>query len=111
MEKESWSRSVTPEELEAAKRTGRTLLYLRVTLLPECTQKLERFRLIDMKLNAYEQVLDRMPNLSDPAGHLESIESVTWLIAVAGEAQHLRRWVELMLDVDQVEVTEVAMER
>ncbi|CAM4300836.1 hypothetical protein U9M73_20495 [Paenibacillus phoenicis] len=110
MEKRSWSRPVTPEELEEANRIGRTLLYLRVTLIPDCTQKLERFRLIDMKLSAYEQVLDRTPNLSDPAEPLESIESVTWLIAFAGEAKHLQRWVELMLDVDQVEVTEVAMD-
>lgn len=110
MDKASCSRLVTPEELEEVKRTGRTLLCLRVSLIPECVQKLERFRLIDMKLSAYEQVLDRIPNLSEPAEPSESIESATWLIAIAGEAQHLQRWVELMLDVDQVEVNEVTMD-
>ncbi|MDU4695751.1 MULTISPECIES: hypothetical protein [Paenibacillus] len=107
MEKGSWSRPVSPAELQEAKQAGRTLLSLRVTLIPDCTKRLERFRLIDTKLNAYEQVLSRIPDLDQPEGPQESIEFVTWLIAFAGTAEYLQRWVELMLDVDQVVVTEI----
>ncbi|MCH1643009.1 hypothetical protein MJ257_23185 [Paenibacillus timonensis] len=107
MEKGSWSRPVSPAELQEAKRAGKTLFSLRVTVIPDCAQRLARFRLIDAKLSAYEQVLDRMPELAPPAEPQESIESVTWLIAFAGEAAHLQRWVELMLDVDQVVVAEI----
>lgn len=107
MDNGSWNRLVSPAELEEAKRADRKLLSLRVTLFPDCAQSLARYRLIDAKLNAYERVLARMPDLVDPEGTHESIESVTWLIAFAGEAEHLQRWVELMLEVDQVTVAEI----
>lgn len=107
MEKRSWSRPVSPVELQGAKRAGRTLFSLRVTLLPDCTQRLERYRLIDAKLSAYEQVLSRIPDLDHPVEPEESLESATWLVAFAGSAEYLQRWVELMLDVDQVVVTEI----
>ncbi|WP_068782890.1 hypothetical protein [Paenibacillus phocaensis] len=107
MDKGSWNHLVSPAELEHVNQAGRKLLSLRVTLLPDCEQRLMRFRLIDAKLCAYEQVLARIPELTDPAESQASIESVTWLLAVAGESEHLRRWVQLMLDVDQVDVAEM----
>ncbi len=107
MDRGPWSRPISPAELEEVKRAGGKLLSLRVTLFPDCTQRLVRFRLIDAKLNAYEQVLARIPDLTHPIEPQETIESVSWLIAFTGETEYLRRWVELMLDVEQVDVTEI----
>lgn len=107
MEKGDRHCPATLAELEKARRAGRKLVSLRVTLFPDCTLPLARFRQIDAKLSAYEQVLARMPDLADSAEPQACVESVTWLIAFAGEPEHLQRWVELMLDVDQVDVAEI----
>ncbi|MGG6313753.1 hypothetical protein [Paenibacillus macerans] len=105
-----WVRPILPAELEEALRAGRKLLTVHVTLFPECKQKLARFRLIDVKLRAFEQVLGHMPDLGtaqeEPVRRLH-IDAVTWLLAIDGEPEHLRSWIQLMLDVDKVEITEM----
>ncbi|GGG15528.1 hypothetical protein [Paenibacillus aceti] len=99
---------VSDRELQAVVERDKRVISMQVTLSLDCEQPLQRICMIDAKLRAVYQVLDSNPKVPTWLGKEASSEvyRTSWLIATDTEPEYIKRWVELMLDVNQVEIAE-----
>jgi two-component system, chemotaxis family, sensor kinase CheA len=91
---------------EAAIEAGMKVIWINVTVVPECEMKLVRAHFIEAKLCDLGDVLHTEPSLTQELEDDNRYRSMYWLVSLEAESNEIEHLIGSLMDVEKMEITE-----